>query len=236
MIGAHYASHGYMSINSGITSKWGFINTFTCESAREVTSELAHTQTHTLTHTELKTILEALFDLYVRSLFQNPIRLASPRRAEKQQGRRGRKWSWEHGVKEQQELNTHHICPRLAPALCSGAAGAQHAVFDVASHDWGRSLERGVEWGVKGCEHRRGWGVRSESISLPHATLWMRRTGVDDGMNECMKADGQLCDSGQVLSRGFCFWRGSVLPLRPTCSLVRLIRSVSGILSMLEDI
>ncbi len=38
-----------------------------------------HTHTHTdLSVPQMRTVLEALFDLYVRSLFQNPIRLKSP--------------------------------------------------------------------------------------------------------------------------------------------------------------
>lgn len=111
-------------------------------------------QTLMATHTPKKsrTVLEARFDLYVRSLFQNPIRLKSGvslRGRTEQWGRwwrrRRRKCSEEHGVREQQELNTHHICPCIPLDLRSGPAGAQHGVFDVTHQDWDRSPQRDVE-------------------------------------------------------------------------------------------
>lgn len=105
---------------------------------------------HTHTRKKSRTVLEARFDLYVRSLFQNPIRLKSEvslRGRTEQWGRwwRRRKCSEEHGVREQQELNTHHICPRIPLDPCSGPAGAQHSMFDVTHQDWDRSPQRDVE-------------------------------------------------------------------------------------------
>ena len=81
-----------------------------------------HTHTpahaHSLALSQIRSVLEARFDLYVRSLFQNPIRLKSPEGEQTRGGGGGVKL----GVRKQQELNTQCVCPCTPP-------GAWHSVL-----------------------------------------------------------------------------------------------------------
>lgn len=88
----------------------------------------AHTQTHK--HT-LTAVLEALFDLYIRSPFQNPIRLKSPEAEQSNRGDTEEEGRGRSEVREQKELNKHNIHPCTQLELCSGVVGAQESVSDM---------------------------------------------------------------------------------------------------------
>ena len=126
---------------------------------------LTHTHTHTLT--QMRAALEALFDLYVRSLFQNPIRLKSPE-GEQNRGGRGEVRSTE--VESNRSLTHTFMCLCMLLEQCSGAAGAQQSVVDVACQD-GVPL---IRWKETRSNCMCVWWrvlFGSDLICLLHATL-----------------------------------------------------------------